>query len=302
MLLVFCWSRIWIVAQFDLDQFKPLLRQFKAFERFSPVPLEQFLTYAGSIAMQYNEPVLILCVVVWAISRGSDVVSGELGRGTMEMLLAQPISRTRLLLCHGGVSTVGLGLLCVAVFLGTHFGIATNSVTETIQPTIQIKVPFLPAQIPLPTGEAEEIDVSLADRVDSGLFVAPTMNLFGFGFFLLGLSSMVSCWDRYRWRTIGIVLSTYVVQFLVFVLSRSTETTGWCGYLTFFSLYQPDAIVQLVRNEPSSTFAILNQFDVPGWPHVLAPFGMSCVFVLMGLVCYFFGWIGFRRRDLPAPL
>jgi hypothetical protein len=52
MLYLFCWARVWIVCQFDLQQFQPFLEQFRSFEKFSPVPLEQLLTYTGSICSQ----------------------------------------------------------------------------------------------------------------------------------------------------------------------------------------------------------------------------------------------------------
>lgn len=302
LLFAFCWMRIWIVCQFDLDQFAPLLKQFKAFERFSPVPLEQFLTYAGSIAVAFNEPMLILCIVIWAIARGSDVVSGELGRGTLEILLAQPISRTRMLLTHGGVCVVGLALLCGAVWLGTYAGIKTNNKKQTVTPSVEIKVPLLPIQLPIPTGEPTEVVTPLEDEVSPTLFVTPTLNLFGFGFFLFCLSTMVSCWDRYRWRTIGIVIGVYIVQFLTFLLSRATEFTGWCENLTFFSLYQPDGMVQLVRNHPECAWEFASSVSVVGWEYWLGPWGMTLIFCLLGCLLYVCGWLRFTTRDLPAPL
>ena len=302
MLFVFCWARVWIVCQFDLEQFQPLLKQFKSFERFTPVPLEQFLTYAGSIAMQFHEPVLILCIVVWSISRGSDVVSGELGRGTLEMLLAQPISRTRLLLVHSTVCVVGLAFLCAMVWLGTSVGIHTNRVKKTVTPSMELKIPFLPIQLPIPIGEPVEVDSPLATEVPPELFIAPTLNLFGFGFFVLALSTLCSCFDRYRWRTIGVVLSVYVIQLLMFVLSRATDFTEWVGYMTFFSLFQPESIVQLVRNEPQTATDIVASRSIPGWDFYLGPLGMTLLLIGIGLVFYTIAWQRFQHRDLPAPL
>lgn len=302
MLFAFCWARVWIVCQFDLEQFQPLLKQFKSFERFSPIPLEQFLTYAGSIAMQFHEPVLILCIVVWSISRGSDVVSGELGRGTLEMLLAQPISRTRLLVVHSTVCVVGLAILCAAVWLGTSVGIHTNSVKQTVTPTMELKIPFLPIQLPVPIGEAVEVESPLASQVPPELFIAPTLNLFGFGFFVLALSTLCSCFDRYRWRTIGVVLSLYVIQLLIFVLSRATDFTEWVGYFTFFSLFQPESMVQLVRNEPQAAMDIVASTSIPGWEYFLGPLGMTLLLIAFGMMFYVIAWQRFKHRDLPAPL
>lgn len=302
MLFTFCWVRVWIVCQFDLEQFAPLLKQFKPFERFSPIPLEQFLTYAGSIAMTFNEPVLIVCIVVWSIARGSDVVSGEIGRGTMEMLLSQPISRTRLLVTHATVCTIGLALLCFLAWLGIFMGVQFNSVQETISPTVEMKVPFLPLQIPVPIGESYTVDTLLSEKAPPHWYAGPTLNLFGFGFFVLAVTSMLSCFDRYRWRTIGFMLAVYVIQFLIFLLSRATDYTGFCKYLSFFALYQPDGAVQLARIEPAAALDIVARTQVAGWPNWLGPGGMCLMLVSLGLVAYAIGWQRFVRRDLPAPL
>lgn len=298
----FCWVRVWIACQFDLQQFAPLLKQLKPFERFSPVPLEQFLTYAGSIGMTFHEPALILCIIVWAIARGSDVVSGELGRGTLEILLSRPISRTRLLTIHAMVCSVGLAALCGLAWLGIATGIQTNSVRESITPTMELKVPFLPARIPVPLGAPEEVSTPLSALVSPNLYIAPTINLFGLGFFILALSSMCSCFDRYRWRTIGVVISVYILQLLAFLLSRATPATEALKYGTFFSLFQPDGMVQLVLNRPDATFEMVSSGSVPGWHYLLGPAGMSLSLILLGLVCYLAGWWRLSKRDLPAPL
>ena len=78
-------------------------------------------------------------------------------------------------------------------------------------------------------GRAVEVRTPLADRVDSSIYIPAAVNLFCLGFFLLGLSSMCSCFDRYRWRTIGIVIGVYIVQLLLFLLGHATETTGFCS-------------------------------------------------------------------------
>jgi ABC-2 type transport system permease protein len=300
MLVLFCWVRVWIVCQFELQRFEVFLDQLKPFEKFSPVPLSQLLTYAGSIAMTFDEPVLILCVLVWSIARGSDVVSGEINRGTLELLLSLPIGRVRLMSLHGAVCVVGLLGLCGCVWLGLYLGIQTNSVKETITPKIEISIPFMPIKIPLQVGSSETVLVPLRDRVDPKLFLPAVSNLFGFGFVVLAFSVMCSAFDRFRWRTIGIVVSLYVIQLLLFLLSKSSESTGFCAALTFFSCYQPDAIVQLQRIEPGSGWGIFSAADV--LPLGLGPLGVTGVLLGLGAVFYAIALAAFSRRDLPAPL
>ena len=300
MLVLFCWVRVWIVCQFELQRFEVFLEQLKPFEKFSPVPLSQLLTYAGSVAMTFDEPVLILCVLVWSIARGSDVVSGEINRGTLELLLSLPISRVRLMSLHAAVCIAGLFGLCSCVWLGLFLGIQTNTVKETITPKVEFSVPYVPLKFPVQVGSSKTVQVPLRERVDASLFLPPVFNLFGFGFIVLSFSAMCSALDRFRWRTIGIVVSTYVTQLLLFLLSKSTAATSFCSALTFFSCYQPDAIVQLQRVEPGSGWAILSSANV--LPLGLGPFGITCVLIGIGSVFYSIAFIAFKRRDLPAPL
>ncbi len=301
----FCWMRIWIVAQFELSRLEPLLDQLKPFEKFSPVPVSQFLTYAGSIAMTYDEPVVILCVLVWAIARGSDVVSGELNRGTMEMLLAQPITRQGIILSHGLVSIIGLFLLCLLVWVGIMLGIETLSIRET-PPASTLRLPWLSIDIPIDSlsgnkRELEPIWVPLKDKVESTLYLPPTLNLFGFGYFVFGLSVLLSSMDRYRWRTIGAVIGIYILQFMLYLLGKSTPTTSWALNLTFFSAYRPDDIVRVSSMQPEVAWGLLH-FDTAQRLVGLGPLGYSLLLIACGLTFHLIGNRIFSRRDLPAPL
>ena len=92
-LFLFCLLRVWLVSRVEMSRFAEIIGQlWDDIEQFSTVPLAHLLTYPGRVAVVFNEPMVVLIVTVWAVARGSDVVSGEVGRGTMEMLLAQPTS------------------------------------------------------------------------------------------------------------------------------------------------------------------------------------------------------------------
>lgn len=300
MLVMFCWVRVWIVCQFELQRFEALLDQLRPFEKFSPVPLSQLLTYAGSIAMTFDEPVLILCVLVWCIARGSDVVSGEINRGTLELLLSLPIGRVRLMSLHAAVCVGGLIGLCGWVWLGLYLGIQSNSVKETLTPKIELAVPYMPIKIPLQVGKSVTELVPLRDRIDASIYLPAIFNLFGFGFVVLSFSVMCSALDRFRWRTIGIVVSMYVIQLLLYLLSKASEVTNFCSGLTFFSCYQPDAIVQMQRVVPGSSWSILSEEST--LPLGLGPVGVTFVLIAIGTLFYAIAFVSFSRRDLPAPL
>jgi ABC-2 type transport system permease protein len=302
-LFFFPWVRIWTVSQFELSGFASILEQFRAFEKFSPVPLEQILTYHGMIGFTFDEPVLILCILVWCISRGSDVVSGELGRGTMEMLLAQPLSRGQVYFTHALVTITGLMLLCVLVYAGIYLGIHTNS--TAVSTTGVIRLPVFNMNVSNPFGATTTRFVPLAELVSASVYIVPTLNLFSLGFMLLGLSVMISSFDQYRWRTIGIVIGVYVLQLLLFILSKSTPRLGALKPFSFLAAYQPDWIVQTVHNAPERAWAV---WIVPeavakgaAQPPFLGPMFYVGSLLFLGCVGYFVGYLRFRSRDLPAP-
>lgn len=299
MVFAFCWTRVWIISQFELQRLQGFLDQLRPFEQFMPVPLDQVLTYPGSLALTFDEPVLILCVLVWSISRGSDIVSGELSRGTLEMLLAQPIGRMKLMAAHVVLAVFGVILLAALAWLGLYMGIQTNSVRETVNSGVNFQLWTF--KIPIVPGTEQTVMVPLRERVNASLFIAPCFNLMAFSMFMLSLSTLASAVDRYRWRTIGCVLGIYVLELLLYLLAKATPGTAWCHWFTFFTLYQPDGIVHLSGRDPAmmwSLWATPNLF----WVTSLGPLGISMMLLAMSSVCFALAFWWFNRRDLPAPM
>ena len=298
-LFAFAWVRVWVVSLLDMGQFKTIVDQFREFERFAPVEFDALFTYSGRVGMTFDEPVVILCTVIWCISRGSDVVSGELGRGTLEMLLAQPITRRKLLFSHAAVSVVGLALLCLLVWAGIGIGVYTTTVEETIPPT-SFRVPIFNLDLGLNFGSSGETAlVPLRDRVDVRTYAAPVFHLFAFGFFLLALATMFSSFDRYRWRTIGLVVGVYVLQIVMFGLGKAAESLNWLLSYTFFSCYLPQKMTSLVeKGGLAAPWSLTERIAETSLPPLVYPL------ILVGLGFLFFGVadVRFRTRDLPAPL
>jgi ABC-2 type transport system permease protein len=301
--LFFPWIRIWTVSQFELSGFAPLIEQFKAFEKFSPVPLAQFLTYEGVIGLTFAEPILLLSFLTFAIARGSDVVSGELGRGTMEMLLSQPITRLQLLLAHGLVSLTGIVLLGGCCWIGMYAGIQTNS-TPVLQPKPSVTIPGTGITVTNPFEEAKTAQIPLSQLVSPKLYIASTINLVALGILVFSLSVFMSSWDLYRWRTIGFVIGVYILQFLLFVLAKSTPRTRFLMPLSFFGAYQPDWMVQAIGREGMPMFAVFRISDqAQGFlgTFEIGPLGYTTILLILSFILYSIAAIVFHRRDLPAP-
>jgi ABC-2 type transport system permease protein len=297
-LFAFSWIRVWVVSLLDMGKFKVILEQFREYERFAPISFDQLFTYAGRVGMTFDEPVVIFCIVVWAISRGSDVVSGELNRGTLEMMLAQPVSRVSVMISNAMVSVVGLAALCLLVWLGIWIGVQLTSVEETVPPPT-IRIPLVNIEIPLEVGEPEKVRLQMKDEIDCSVFFPSTVNLFAFGFFLLGISTLVSSWDRYRWRTIGVVITFYVFQIVLFGLGKAAESLSWLTHITFFDLYRPQPIAKIAITEGQAAAWSLLPVEQGTW---LGPLGFTVGLLAMGFVAYTAAIVIFSRRDLPAPL
>ena len=103
--------RVWSITLLGSEEFREIIKHFKDFEKFSPVPFSSLITYTGRVARTFNEPIVLFVVLIWTISRGSDTVAGQINRGTMEMLLGNPVSRVKLYWSQFLVTTVGTFLL-----------------------------------------------------------------------------------------------------------------------------------------------------------------------------------------------
>ncbi|MEX2175253.1 MAG: ABC transporter permease subunit [Pirellulaceae bacterium] len=266
--------------------------------KFLPVPLSHLLTYTGRIAVGYDEPIVLFGISIFAIARGSDAVSGELNRGTLEMLLAQPISRLQVLYTQALVTITCLALLAAGTWAGTWLGIHSATVEESIPPP-QLKLPLLPA-ITLPIQSPGTIETPMRDKVDPLVFLPGAFNLFCFGVAVAGVSTLVSACDRYRWRTIGIVAGLFVASMILKILGIAFEHLGWMRKLSLLSAYEPQVFIAIAVRSPGETWSLARYAD--GALVELGPLGYNLILLGVALTGYVAAGIVFHRRDLPAPL
>ncbi len=254
LLFAFHWLFVWLSSKIDLGAMGMFLVQLpEEFQRVSPIPMSDIATPAGRVGLAYVDPVAIIAATAWGIARGSDAVSGQLGRGTMEMLLAQPLRRFHVLAVQAAITTLGAVLLGLHAWLGTWMGLHT---------------------VEMPGGSA----------IDASLYVPAAANLAGLAFFMAGFTTMLSAFDRYRWRTIGLAAGFYVVSLIFKLIARMAP--GWerLIYTSFLGTFEPLLFV----NHPHD-----------GWRVAAEYVGLQ---VALGLAAYVVAAIVFCRRDLPAPL
>jgi len=298
-LFAFCWIRVWLVTQLTTGSFSIILEQvWEKYEKFSPVPLRHLLTYHGRVGLAFEELFILFGIAVWAIARGSDAIAGQIQRGEMELILAQPLSRRAVFATQAGVTLLGLVLLASTVWAGMASGIATVHVREERLPSFTI--PGLGLDVPVPIGEKRIDRVPMRERTRSAYFMYPTINLFCFGVLLSGLSTLLSACDRLRWRTIGLVSGFVVVQMVLRIVSMASESFGWLRYATCFTAYQPELIVSIAVDSPNDVWSLV-LLDGSGQYRRLGPLAFDLILLVPGVGCYIAGLVVFLRRDLPAP-
>ena len=296
-LYLFCWVRVWITSRLEMGRFQNIIENLpESWQRLAPVPIKQLFSYEGRIAVTYEEPVVYLMMAIWCIARSSDAVSGGLGRGTMEMLLAQPVGRRQVIGVHSVVTVIGVFLLATIAFLGTTTGVNTTSVTLASPPA---EVPIFGIDIPFTGGQP--VETPMHEIVTPETFLPAAINYFGLGMFLVGFTTLMSSWDRYRWRTIGIAVGFYVVSTILELVGLAVDGFEWVKCLTFFSAYEPIRFVSEAVMYPEREWAWLVR-DANGAVEALGPLGYDAILIGLGVAGIVAGAIVFCRRDLPAPL
>jgi ABC-2 type transport system permease protein len=239
------------------------------------------------LAMGMLHPVVLVLGLIWGVGRAAGAVAGEIDRGTMELLLSQPIPRNRLILAHFFVDLIVLPIICLSFFAGTQFGLALVG-------------PFVPDYTAFQT-----LDGPFAQRVRgmipanpdplpvSGLGELPGLgNTAALIFAISGLTIALSAAGRSRWKVTGYAVLTVVVMFVANTIGQLWEPVRYLRPLTLFFYYQPQRVM-LDGNWLVNVGA--------AWPGAPAVPGCG-VLVAVGLTGYSLALRTFTRRDLPAPL
>ena len=70
----------------------------------------------------WNHPVLVMVLLSWAVARASAAVAGEIEKGTVDVTLSRPVSRTAYLSSQVIFAVLGLMTLAGALVVGTLIG------------------------------------------------------------------------------------------------------------------------------------------------------------------------------------
>src|SRR5262249_53046055 len=192
-------------------------------------------------------------------------ISGEIDRGTMELLLAQPVGRWRVVIAHLCVDGMVIPLLCLSLWLGNWLGSWLTGMLQFGEPT------------------------AASRQVDPRVFGPASVNVAGLLFAVSGYTMWLSARGRFRGRVMAVAVLLTLVQFLVNVIGQLWDTIAPLRQLTIFYYYQPQQII------------LSNRWTVEVGPgHSAIP--MIGVLLAVGVIGYGRALWSFCRRDLPAPL
>ena len=90
-------------------------------------PVQELESVAFEVAW-WNHPFILLSVLTWAVARGSGAVAAEVERGTLDLILSRPVSRSAYLASHVLVAGLGLAVLAAALVAGNLAGTRYNRV------------------------------------------------------------------------------------------------------------------------------------------------------------------------------
>ncbi len=226
LLFVFSGLYVFMGSQFEDDKLNVILENLPdVFGKVTPIPLNQLVTPLGRIAGLLVDPTLFLTCGLWAVARGSDAVSGELNRGTMEMLLAQPVPRYQIVLVQAVVTTICAAMLCLVVLLGVSIGVWLAAYKQPVN----------------------------FEHYARGVF-----NLFCLNYVIAAVTTLLSSVDRYRWRTLALGGGFMVVSLIVKVLSRLKEQFEPLRYVTVYGAYEPWWLIDAKPDEYFQLWLSLN--------------------------------------------
>src|SRR5262249_58878825 len=89
------------------------------------------------LSVGYVHPLMQTVFCVWAVGRAAGAIAGEIDRGTMELLLAQPLPRWRLLAAHLLVDVLTIPALCLSLWAATARGCWLSRPIQLRDPGLQ---------------------------------------------------------------------------------------------------------------------------------------------------------------------
>src|SRR5688572_31879403 len=90
-------------------------------------------TLPGAITIGFQHPLALAFLGIFAVGTSTGAIAGERERGTLEVLLARPLSRRRLYITVAAAVTLLIAVELLAMLGGQWFGILIQGLTDEIR-------------------------------------------------------------------------------------------------------------------------------------------------------------------------
>lgn len=251
LLLAFVWLRLWIASQIE---FGGIIKLFetgqlpKFLTKLLPVSIEALASPLGRTAFGFEEMPVVLLASWWGVARGSDCIVGRVGSGSMEMLLAQPVSRHAVFGAHTIASLAGAAVLGLAAWLSTAVAVATSS---------------------------------FVDRPAMLEYAAAAINFFALTVLMLGIASLAGALVNTRAKAVGWMVGLYFVQVTFKIVAQLSPQYAWLKKLTFLAVYEPTRLTVGLAENPEVYTPLAWQYN-----GLLLAGGFLGLFVAGTIFCY----------------
>ena len=258
--VLFGWAFVWLTSMFEWAAILEAMPDFLLKGLGKDVGL--YATKAGQVSFLFHHPIIQLICFGWAIARGSDVVAGEISRGTMEHLLTLPARRIMVFLAPSLVAVAGAAILAAATWAGLSLGLLTVERFADLSPA---------------------------------RFLASAVNLFAMIFCVLAFTTLFSAMDHDRWRAIWRATGLFLFSMIVFTVGFLWPAGWWLKCCVFHGAYQP----QTLALKAGEVWTLpLGPLGGIAWPVAV---WFNLVLLVLGLAFYVAAAMIFVKRDIPIP-
>jgi ABC-2 type transport system permease protein len=167
------------------------------------------MSFAGFIGGEFLNFMWPVIVSIFLIMAGTSIVAREVERGTIEMLLSVPESRTRLLMGKLAAFLVGI-LVLVVVTIGT-LAMGATLVDETL---------------------------GIENLLALGTVLA------SFAMAVAGYSVLLSSFSKERSKPAGMAAGLTLAFYLAWVISGLSDRWSWLKNVSIFTAYEPQRALQ----------------------------------------------------------
>jgi ABC-2 type transport system permease protein len=168
------------------------------------------------MTVAYVHPLTLTLLCLYAVGRSAQAIAGEIDRGTMELLLAQPLRRSQVIAAHVLVDLLSLPPLCLMLWLGTWAGAALFGGLDSTQPL---------------------------GRIDPWRFAPALLSAASLVCAASGMTLWLSSLGRSRVRVWGGAVLLLLLLFLLNVVGQLWEPMEWVRRWTCFYYYQPQEMI-----------------------------------------------------------